>query len=381
MSGYRGSSPPLERPGQQVAHACIERLESAEVERLCERASPYEAFHAIAKRLRTDAVLGRDVLLVKAAGAVAADQAQSSNDTAPDKGPISAWPHWFRRAEHGFEMPLLYLLRSDSVAQLRAAMLETADRGILFNDAETVKSRWPKGVQPGVPLWLAGSLDSIPYDPASGAEALCLLRSALRTLYVDERPGYYYFSLHNAANDVPVAPRTNLLHASKGMYQLSPAPPSSRRVVRLLGAGQALSRVLRAAEVLEEHWGVDCEIWSCPSYTCLAREGYMVERWNTLHPASRKRTSHVEACLGAGRAPVLAITGYAQHVASQIGRFVSARFVAMGSDSHPGRPERPEVDWIVAVALSVLGDEGMVPSHWAHEALKRPASRGRAKPS
>ena len=348
---------------------------------MCERASPYEAFHAIANRLKNDEAFGSGVLLVKATGTRTVSQFLSSSNAAPDDERISAWPLWFGHAGEDFDMPLLYLLRSDSVAKLRAAMSESVDRAILFNDAETVKSRWPKGVQPGVPLSLAGSPDSFPYDPASGAEALSILRAAMQALYVDDKPGYFYFTLHDAECDVPLVPRANLANASKGMYQVAHALPSSRRVIRLLGAGQALSRVMLAAGVLKNHWGVDSEIWSCPSYTCLAREGYAAEYWNTLHPASLKRTAHIEACLGDKRSPVLAITGYSQHVADQIGRYVPSRFVAMGSDSHPGLPGCPEVDWIVAVALRVLGDEDIVPSHWAHEALKGRASRSRAKPS
>jgi len=378
MSGHHHLSSPSERPGQHVARACIECLDSAEMARICERVSPYEAFQAIAKRLKRDEAFGSNVLLVKATGTRTATQLRASSDAAPDDGHISAWPLWFHHAEDDFDMPLLYLLRSDSVAQLRAAMGESVDRAILFNDAETVKSRWPKGVQPGVPLWLAGSPDSFPYDPASGAEALSILRSAMQALYVDDRPGYFYFTLHNDTSDGPAVPLANLEHASKGMYRVVHAPPSNRGFIRLLGAGQALSRVMLAADVLRNHWGVDSEIWSCPSYTCLAREGYAAERWNTLHPAAMKRTSHIEACLGANRNPVLAITGYAQHIAGQIGGFVASRFVAMGSDSHPGPPGCPDVDWIVAVALSVLGGEGMVPPHWAYQALQRRDAGSRA---
>jgi TonB family protein len=120
MSGYRPPSSSWERPAQQVARAFIECLESADMERLCERASPSKAFHEIASRLKDDEALRSDVLLVKAHETRAAGQFQSSSDAAPPHGPISAWPHWFRSATDGVDMPLLYLLRSDSVAKLRA---------------------------------------------------------------------------------------------------------------------------------------------------------------------------------------------------------------------------------------------------------------------
>jgi pyruvate dehydrogenase E1 component len=45
--------------------------------------------------------------------------------------------------------------------------------------------------------------------------------------------------------------------------------------------------------LLKNDWGVDADIWSCPSFTELARDGNAVTRWNTLHPPSRRagRTS------------------------------------------------------------------------------------------
>lgn len=56
------------------------------------------------------------------------------------------------------------------------------------------------------------------------------------------------------------------------------------RRVRLLGAGLALRSVRQAASLLKEHWNVDCEVWSCPSYTRLARDAGSGRRWNRFHP-------------------------------------------------------------------------------------------------
>ncbi|WP_325088339.1 hypothetical protein [Burkholderia contaminans] len=83
-------------------------------------------------------------------------------------------------------------------------------------------------------------------------------------------------------------------------------------------------------------------------------------------------------CIGNSRTPVLAVTGYARHVAAQIGAFVPARFAALGADSAgPGAgagTRAPNARWIAAVALRLLADDGRVPADWAAQAMRRHAS-------
>ncbi|SAI65366.1 pyruvate dehydrogenase subunit E1 [Bordetella ansorpii] len=365
---YPSASAPQTR---LAAAACLERLAVEDIERACRGATPYAAVQAIARRLAQDEATHGNVWLVKTSPGTSTAQAASAGEIAIAPRNISAWPLWFRQGPGRFEVPLLYLLRCESVAGLRAAMYETADRGILCNDAETTASRWPKGVQPAVPLWLAGGLDGVPYDPASGQEALAILRAALQTLYVDNKPGFFYLTLHDDDGNVPRPSRADVHDAYKGMYRITAAIRPDVPVIRLLGAGKALGQVIQAADLLQEDWGAACEVWSCPSYTRLAREAYEVERWNMLHPLSDKKASHLQRCLGPGQPPVLAVTGYGQHVAEQIGGFVPARFIALGADSHRAANGPRGVHWIVAAALKALCDEGSLPTRRAEEALKR----------
>ena len=44
---------------------------------------------------------------------------------------------------------------------------------------------------------------------------------------------------------------------------------------------------MAAKELLEKEWGVAANVWSCPSFNELARDGQDCERWNLLHPAGR----------------------------------------------------------------------------------------------
>lgn len=359
--------PPTATPQTRMAAAaCLEKLAAQDMEQACLTTSPYRALQTIAQGLAQDAATHSKVWVVRASPAQTPTQALDSADMS--MGNISAWPLWFRDGPERFEMPLLYLLRSDSVAGLRAAIYEAADRGIVCNDAEITASRWPKSVQPAVPLWLASSLNGIPYDPASGQEALAILRSALQAMYIDNEPGFFYMALHDDAGKVPASTQAAVQEAYKGMYRLLAAPEPA---IRLLGAGQTLGSVVEAARLLQEDWNISSEVWSCPSYTRLTREAQKAERWNMLHPLSKRRTAHIQDCLGSKQSPVLAVTGYGQHIAEQIGGFVSARFVALGADSLEQAKGFPSAPWIVAAALKALGDEGILPMRQATEALKR----------
>ena len=60
-------------------------------------------------------------------------------------------------------------------------------------------------------------------------------------------------------------------------------------MIRLLGAGQTLGKVVEAARLLRDDWNITSEVWSCPSYTRLMREGHEAERWNMLHPLSKEK--------------------------------------------------------------------------------------------
>ena len=60
----------------------------------------------------------------------------------------------------------------------------------------------------------------------------------------------------------------------KGMYKLTDGGESKKGPrVQLLGSGVILREVIAAAELLKTDWGVTSDIWSCPSFNELGREG------------------------------------------------------------------------------------------------------------
>jgi len=273
------------------------------------------------------------------------------------------WPGWFAR--NSTEKPLLYLHSAQSSAQLSALSDVTQQRGILCNDIENQPSRWPKGAQPSLPLWLATHPCCTPYDPASGEEARAIVLAALRSLYVDGKPGFYYLALHDHEGATPLSEQDREA-VLEGMY---PLQQDTRGDVRLLGAGRALAEVVQAKRLLAQDWNITAQLWSCPSYTRLAREAAAVERWNRLHPGVPKRSCHLRNCLAGSAAPVIAVTGYPQAIVDQLGAHVDARFVALGAGSV--QASAPSRYWIVVAALRALADEGCIDALQVEAAMNR----------
>jgi hypothetical protein len=149
--------------------------------------------------------------------------------------------------------------------------------------------------------------------------------------------------------------------------------------------------VIAAADLLRDDWGVGSRVWSCPSFTELAREAADVERWNLLHPeAAEARKSWVETCLGGGEGgPVVASTDYVRMFADQIRPYVPGRYRVLGTDGFGRSDYRRrlrhffEVDrrWVVLAALESLAKEGKVPASRVAEAIRKVRDRpGEAEP-
>lgn len=276
---------------------------------------------------------------------------------------VGDWPTWFARNRG--EKPLLYLHSAASSAQLCALSEHTAQRGILCNDIENQPSPWPKGAHPSLPLWLAAHPRCTPYDPASGDEARAIVLAGLRTLYVEDQPGFYYLALHDQDGNTAMDGQ-DCADAHKGMYPIHRGQVGD---VHLLGAGRALEEVMQAARLLAQDWNITAQVWSCPSYTRLAREAASAERWNRLHPLAPRRSCHLRDCLAGNAAPVIAVTGYPQAIVDQLRAHVATRFIGLGAGSVQAMA--PSRYWVVVSALRALVEQGQIDALDVKKAMAR----------
>jgi pyruvate dehydrogenase E1 component len=220
----------------------------------------------------------------------------------------------------------------------------------------------------------------VSYDPTFSYEVAVIVQDGLRRMYAEQEDVYYYLTVMNENYRHPAMPEGAAPSIIKGMYLFAAGAkkPKTPRV-QLLGSGTIFREVIAAAELLRNDWGVESDLWSCPSFTELARDGRAAERLNRLNPTATPRKSHVEDCLAATTGPVIAATDYVRAFAEQIRAYVPRRYIALGTDGFGRSDTREklryffEVDrWYVTVAaLKSLADEGTLPAAKVAEAIKK----------
>jgi pyruvate dehydrogenase E1 component len=219
------------------------------------------------------------------------------------------------------------------------------------------------------------------YDPTFAFEVAVIIQDGLRRMYSDQEDVYYYLTVMNENYTHPAMPDGAAPGILAGMYKLADGEKGKGKSprVQLMGSGVILREAIAAAELLKEDWGVDADIWSCPSFTQLARDGNAVTRWNTLHPTEKPRVSHVEACLAGTQGPVIAATDYMRLFAEQIRSLVPRRYVVLGTDGFGRSDTREKLrhffevnrHYVTVAALKALADDGTIPAAKVAEAIKK----------
>jgi pyruvate dehydrogenase E1 component len=116
------------------------------------------------------------------------------------------------------------------------------------------------------------------------------------------------------------------------MYRLEGrGSPDAAHRVRLLGSGAILREVVAAADLLFADFNIASDIFSVTSFSELARDARAAERHNLLHPKDEPRESHLNELL-AGDAPIVAATDYVRAYPQMIASYLSAPYVALGTD-------------------------------------------------
>ena len=228
---------------------------------------------------------------------------------------------------------------------------------------------------------LAGTIPNcISYDPTYAHEVGVILHHCLKRMVERQENVYFYITLLNENYTMPGLKPGTEEQIIKGMY-LCKEGAKLTPTVQLLGSGTILRESIAAQELLEKEWGVSANVWSCPSFNELARDGQSTERWNLLHPMETPRTSFVEDQLQAHAGPVVASTDYMKAYAEQIRSYIpkGRTYKVLGTDGF-GRSdfrsklrEHFEINrhYIVVAALKALSEEGTVPVAKVLEAIQK----------
>ncbi|MDE2297891.1 MAG: pyruvate dehydrogenase (acetyl-transferring), homodimeric type, partial [Burkholderiales bacterium] len=237
---------------------------------------------------------------------------------------------------------------------------------------------------------LAGTIPNcISYDPTYAHEVGVILHHGLKRMVEQQEDVYFYITLLNENYPMPGLKAGTEEQIIKGMYLLDegakPSPKGASGTVprvNLLGSGTILLESVAAKALLKQDWGVAANVWSCPSFNELARDGQDAERWNLLHPLEKKpRVPFVAQQLDKFPGPVIASTDYMKNYAEQIRAFIpkGRAYKVLGTDGF-GRSdfrvklrEHFEVDrhYIVVAALKALADDGTVQATKVAEAIQK----------
>ncbi|KQV96810.1 pyruvate dehydrogenase (acetyl-transferring), homodimeric type [Rhizobacter sp. Root1221] len=228
---------------------------------------------------------------------------------------------------------------------------------------------------------LAGTIPNcISYDPTFAHEVGVILHHGLKRMVEKQENVFFYLTLLNENYAMPGLTAGTEEQIIKGMYLLQAGAKKTPRV-NLLGSGTILRESIAAKELLEKEWGVAANVWSCPSFNELARDGQDAERWNLLHPTDKPRVPFVAQQLEPHAGPVIASTDYMKSYADQIRAFLpkGRTFKVLGTDGF-GRSdfrsklrEHFEINrhYIVVASLKALAEEGTVPAAKVAEAIAK----------
>ncbi|MEO8010763.1 MAG: pyruvate dehydrogenase (acetyl-transferring), homodimeric type, partial [Dokdonella sp.] len=242
---------------------------------------------------------------------------------------------------------------------------------------------------------LAGAIPNCrSYDPTFSFEIAVILQDGVRRMLTEQEDTYYYVTVMNENYTHPEMPRGAEAGIIKGMYLLRESGIANGEsgkgkskgknvpTVQLLGSGTILREVMAAAELLEQEFGVHADIWSCPSFNELRRDGFDVERWNRLHPMEKNpRKAWISECLEGRSGPVVSATDYVRGYSDQIRAFIpdGRKFIALGTDGYGRSDSRAqlrsffEVDrfWIAHAAIAALAAEGKMNPEDVARAIKQ----------
>jgi len=230
---------------------------------------------------------------------------------------------------------------------------------------------------------LAGTIPNcVSYDPTFAHEVGVILHHGLKRMVERQENVFFYITLLNENYPMPGLKAGTEEEIIKGMYLLEQGEgPKKANRVNLLGSGTILRESMAAKDLLLKDFGVVANVWSCPSFNELARDGQATERWNLLNPTEKPKVSFVTSQLAAHAGPVIASTDYMKSYADQIRSFIPKDRVykVLGTDGF-GRSdfrsklrEHFEVNrhFIVVAALKALAESGAIEVSVVSEAIKK----------
>lgn len=226
----------------------------------------------------------------------------------------------------------------------------------------------------------------ISYDPTFAHEVAVILHHGLVRMVENQDNVFFYLTLLNENYAQPGLIEGTEAQIIQGMYLLKAGAEDLAVRVQLLGSGSILRESLAAQELLAQDWGIGSDVWSCPSFNQLTRDGQATERHNLLHPEQTPQQPFVAQQLAKHVGPVIASTDYMRQYAEQIRPFIPKNpdgtirsYRVLGTDGFGRSDFRSKLRayfeinryYIVVSALKALADDGKLQPYKVAEAIKK----------
>ena len=290
---------------------------------------------------------------------------------------------------HDIEMIPIYIFYSmfgfQRIGDLAWAAGDSQARGFLVGATAGRTTLAGEGLQhqDGHSHLIASTIPNcVTYDPTFHYELATIFREGLRRMHEKKENVFYYITTMNENYSHPEMPKDKNCEEGilKGMYKIKEFNKYKKTKLQLLGSGTILREMMSAAEILQNDYQIDSEIWSVTSFNELRKDGMEVERYNLLNPDKTPKKSYVEQCLGSTEGPIMAASDYMRMNSDQIRPYTNNKsFYSLGADGFGRSDTRKnlrkffEVDkeHLVAYGLSILAKEQLIASKYAKDAMKK----------
>ncbi len=306
-----------------------------------------------------------------------------------EAGAMSSWiAAGTSYTNHDIEMIPIYLFYSmfgfQRIGDFAWAGADSQSRGFLIGATAGRTTLAGEGLQhqDGHSHLLASTIPNCKsYDPTFHYELATIFREGLRRMHEKKENIFYYITTMNENYSHPAMPKDKLCEEGilKGMYKIKEFNKYKKTKIQFLGSGTILREMIAGAEILQNDYQIDSEVWSVTSFNELRRDGLEVERYNLLNPDKEPKKSYVEICLGKTEGPILAASDYMRMNSDQIRPYIDKSFYSLGTDGFGRSDTRKnlrkffEVDkeHVVTYGLSILAREQLIASKYAQEAIKK----------
>lgn len=174
------------------------------------------------------------------------------------------------------------------------------------------------------------------YDPAFAYEAAVIVQNGIEEMYVNKKDLSYYITVSNQVYSMPPKPEKpeNIdEYIIKGMYRFKESKMEDDDLkAHLFGSGAIMQEVLKAAEILENDYGIPTDTWSVTSYKAMYDNAIDTERENRVAGNLNRKRTNIEIALdGTGGVFVMA-SDYVKAVPLSVARWFPEPVTVLGTD-------------------------------------------------